>query len=85
MGMVALFKTLRSTCRNLLHADRCSLFLRVSQGTTSFLWTVLDGGEEVKLPMTSGLVGHCASNGAIVNVPNAYEARREGIPVQSER
>jgi len=75
-GMLELFQALRATCRNLLNADRSSLFLRVHSGSTSFLWTLLDHGEEVKIAIDSGLAGACATTNTIVNVPDAYKDPR---------
>lgn len=68
-----LLHTIVERTSEVLGADRCTLFLvdeerdevwsRVAQG---------DGFSEVRLPRSLGIVGHVATTGEVVNVPDAY-------------
>jgi len=72
-----LLLTIVERTSEVLDADRCTLFMvdeerdevwsRVAQG---------DGISEVRLPRRLGIVGHVATTGETVNVPEAYEDPR---------
>ena len=59
-------------------ADRCSIFL-VDRDRNE-LWTRLaqgmDAGKEIRTPLGVGIVGHVASTGRAINIPNAYDDAR---------
>eukprot|EP00002_Diphylleia_rotans_P027008 TRINITY_DN5404_c0_g2_i3.p1 TRINITY_DN5404_c0_g2~~TRINITY_DN5404_c0_g2_i3.p1 ORF type:complete len:1596 (+),score=363.65 TRINITY_DN5404_c0_g2_i3:400-4788(+) len=69
-----LIDILRVKSRELVHADRCTLFL-VNQGTNE-LWTTLAEGEEIHVPLGAGIVGHVAQSGQTLNITNAYDEPR---------
>lgn len=69
-----IFRMLREAASQLVSADRASLFL-VEKDAGS-LWTVLDNGKNIEMPLTAGLAGACATAGAVVNVPDAYADAR---------
>ncbi len=59
--------------RELMQADRATLFLVSEDGTE--LWSkVLDGGEsqEIRLTVGEGIAGWVASSGEVVNIADAY-------------
>jgi putative methionine-R-sulfoxide reductase with GAF domain len=60
----------------LLNTERCSLFLVDSNRRQ--LITRFHGGLDhaIKMPMGSGLVGHTAQTGEVLNIPDAYKDPR---------
>ena len=59
----------------LLHADRCSLF--VVDHEAGELWTrIAQGSKEIRLPLGSGIAGSVAQSAEIVNIPDAYSDER---------
>ncbi len=59
--------------RELMQADRATLFLVSEDGTE--LWSkILDGGEsqEIRLTVGEGIAGWVASSGEVVNIADAY-------------
>ena len=70
----ALFICLRSAAAELAGADRASLFIVDEDADT--LWTVLDNGEDVEIPIETGLAGACARAAKVVSVMDAYGDER---------
>lgn len=57
-----------------MRAERFSLFLY--DGRTDELSTTVAlgmGKEEIRIPSTAGIAGHCFQTGQILNIPNVYE------------
>ena len=72
MGMPSLTFTL--TNRTLVvDADRCTLFLVDQQRQELYS---LQGAVEIRIPMSSGLAGHVARTGEILNIRDAYNDTR---------
>ena len=63
----ALFSTSMEQLRELLNADRATLFL--VDAASGQLWSkVAQGTSEIRLPMGRGIAGHVATTGELVNV-----------------
>jgi len=61
--------------RDLIHADRCSLF--VVEESRGEIWTrVAHGTRKISLPIGSGIAGSVAADGKAVNLPDAYDDPR---------
>jgi len=60
----------------LLHAERSSLFL--VDGDTLLLKVArnLQDGEEIRIPIGTGIAGAAAQSGQIINIPDAYDDPR---------
>ena len=73
-GLASAFRVLRSVCRELLGCDRTSLFLLMREDVTDeqYLWTILDSGQELRIPGNAGVAGDCAMKQTPINVPDAY-------------
>eukprot|EP00760_Papus_ankaliazontas_P020948 PhM_4_TR18612/c0_g1_i8/m.83831 len=63
-----------NTAKRLMDADRCSLFVVDEDKTT--LTAHFEGGRTVTIPADKGIAGHVATEGEIVNIPDAYEDSR---------
>ena len=73
MGMPSLTFTLTNRTPALVDADRCTLFLVDQQRQELYS---LQGAVEIRIPMTSGLAGHVARTGEILNIRDAYNDTR---------
>ena len=71
----ALIKTIMMRAKDLLECDRCALFL-VDRVTSELVSTVADGTREIRIPLATGIAGHVASTGEILNIQNAYSDSR---------
>lgn len=70
--------TVMDEARDLLHAERSTLFLLDDE--TDELWSIVkkeDGSTmEVRIPTDKGIAGHVAQSGEILNIRDAYEDDR---------
>ncbi|MCA9071229.1 MAG: GAF domain-containing protein, partial [Planctomycetaceae bacterium] len=67
-----LLSKIMQSARELLQAERCTLFLLDREKEE--LWTkVADGGFEIRIPMTKGIAGEVATLGKTLNIPDAYK------------
>ena len=73
MGMPSLTFTLTNRTPALVDADRCTLFLVDQQRQELYS---LQGAVEIRIPMSSGLAGHVARTGEILNIRDAYNDTR---------
>ena len=62
------------TAKRIMQADRCALFLVNEQEQT--LTGVFEDMKSFTLPRASGIVGHVATSGETVNIPEAYNDPR---------
>eukprot|EP01135_Chromosphaera_perkinsii_P010404 Nk52_evm76s2118 gene=Nk52_evmTU76s2118 len=73
-----LMQVIMSSARNLLQADKCTIFL-IDQASQE-LWTNIydvDGNmREIRIPLTAGIVGATVALGDTLNIPDAYEDSR---------
>ncbi len=61
--------------RNLLDADRCTLFLLDAE--RGELWSkVAEGSKEIRVPVTKGIAGHVVTTGELLNIKDAYQDSR---------
>ena len=76
LDIETLIPTIMERACQILHADRCSLFL-VDKGKHELV-TQFHGGlsKAIRLPMARGIVGHTAITGKVVNIRDAYEDPR---------
>lgn len=70
-----LITTLIKGAAQLLQADRCSLF-RVEEDELVSSSPDDDGPETIRIRVGTGIAGHVASTGEIVNIPDAYADSR---------
>jgi signal transduction protein with GAF and PtsI domain len=62
-----LIGVIMSTARDLVNAERCTLFLVDHENEQ--LWSrVAQGSGEIRLPMGMGIAGHVACTGEILNI-----------------
>lgn len=80
----SLVPTIMEKACMLLHTERCSLFL--VDNTRQYLVTRFHGGldKAIQLPIDRGIVGHTATTGNIVNIPDAYKDSRFDDRVDKE-
>ena len=71
----ALFKQVVSRSRDILHADRATMFL-VDSETNELYSMVADGAPTIRIPKGVGIAGHVVSSGLTVNIPDCYMDRR---------
>lgn len=76
LDIETLIPTIMERACQLLHAQRCSLFL--VDKVKNELETRFAGGlsKSLRIPLSRGIVGHTAVTGNIVNIKNAYEDSR---------
>ena len=62
--------------KQVLHADRCTLFMLDKDKNE--LWSRLAMGikEEIRIPVNKGIVGHVFNSGQVLNIPDAYKDKR---------
>jgi GAF domain-containing protein len=70
-----LVRTIMESARELVNAERCSVFL--VDAATKELYTTISGGvEEVRIPITTGIAGHVATTQETLNIKDAYADKR---------
>eukprot|EP00002_Diphylleia_rotans_P022144 TRINITY_DN4337_c0_g1_i3.p1 TRINITY_DN4337_c0_g1~~TRINITY_DN4337_c0_g1_i3.p1 ORF type:complete len:1502 (-),score=336.03 TRINITY_DN4337_c0_g1_i3:3170-7675(-) len=74
LDLAALIALMRQQSKELLEADKCTLFLILPDDR--LLWTRLAEGKEITFPMSSGIAGYVATTGNVVNIPDAYKDPR---------
>ncbi len=79
LDLEATLRSVMEQARNLMQADRSTLFLLSND--TGELWTKVasaDGRKmlEIRIPANKGIAGYVASTGETLNIPNAYEDPR---------
>jgi phosphoserine phosphatase RsbU/P len=70
-NLVSLLAEVAAVARQLLDAERASVFL-YEAGSDELVMTVVEDIEPIRVPAGHGLVGHCARTRQIVNVPDCY-------------
>ncbi|EAX94584.1 3'5'-cyclic nucleotide phosphodiesterase family protein [Trichomonas vaginalis G3] len=76
LDIETLIPTIMERACNLLHAERCSLFL-VDKGKQSLVTHFQSGLDKaLTIPLTRGIVGHTAITGNVVNIKDAYSDTR---------
>lgn len=66
---------LSDVAKELLHADRCSIFLHDEEHKE--LWTIVAHGvKEIRIPDDVGIAGHTFLTGEVVNIEDAYQDDR---------
>lgn len=71
----SLITQIMTKARDLLDADRCTLFLLDAE--RGELWSkVAEGSKEIRVPVTKGISGHVVTTGEILNIKNAYDDSR---------
>eukprot|EP01064_Diplonema_japonicum_P020568 TRINITY_DN30179_c0_g1_i1.p1 TRINITY_DN30179_c0_g1~~TRINITY_DN30179_c0_g1_i1.p1 ORF type:complete len:864 (+),score=215.02 TRINITY_DN30179_c0_g1_i1:37-2628(+) len=71
----SLIRTIMAVSRDLLEADRSTLFL-VDKEHDELWSSVADGTDEIRIPLNSGIAGTVASTGEALNISNTYADRR---------
>jgi len=69
-----LIMTIIEKTREILDADRCALF--IMDHINDELWSQLHDGTIIKAKSTEGIVGWCAQNEQVLNIPDAYADAR---------
>ncbi len=72
-----LLKLIMAETRNILNADRCTVFVR--DFDTDTLWSKIAdglGGGEIRIPMAKGIAGAVARSGELINIKDAYSDSR---------
>eukprot|EP01060_Flectonema_neradi_P033902 TRINITY_DN57_c6_g1_i1.p1 TRINITY_DN57_c6_g1~~TRINITY_DN57_c6_g1_i1.p1 ORF type:complete len:868 (+),score=212.00 TRINITY_DN57_c6_g1_i1:108-2711(+) len=67
----SLIRTIMQVSRDLLEADRSTLFL-VDKETDELWSSVADGTNEIRIPRSAGIAGTVATSGEPLNIPDAY-------------
>ena len=73
--LTVLFEHVIHQACKLVDADRATLFL-VDRHAGQLWSKVAEGSGEIRLPLGSGLVGHCAASGRPVVLADAYSDPR---------
>ncbi|PRP82547.1 GAF and PAS/PAC sensor-containing adenylate/guanylate cyclase [Planoprotostelium fungivorum] len=72
----ALIQTIMDKAKQLLDADRCTMFL-VDREHNELISSLADGTtEQLRIPLTTGIAGHVATTGDTLNIPDAYNDTR---------
>ncbi|KAJ3081280.1 hypothetical protein HK102_002460, partial [Quaeritorhiza haematococci] len=74
-----LVKMIMEAAKELLSADRCTLFLADETGGKTMLRAHIQGRDsmkEIRLSATSGIAGYVFTSGESVNIPDAYKDSR---------
>jgi len=66
-----LLKEITAAATHVLHAERCSVWL-LDRARDELLLEVADDLEKVRIPLGKGLIGSCARDLALINVPDCY-------------
>mmetsp|Transcript_149793 Transcript_149793/g.276322 ORF Transcript_149793/g.276322 Transcript_149793/m.276322 type:complete len:488 (-) Transcript_149793:114-1577(-) len=71
LGVQSTILTITMHASELVQADRCTVFL-VDEAKQQ-LWSVsTDSGKEIRIPKSAGIAGECATEGLLINIPDAY-------------
>ena len=83
LNLVKLFEQVCVHACDIMMADRATLFMVDHEKNE--LWSmVAHGEEEIRIPKTSGVAGHCAISGEVVNIKDAYSDSRFNRSVDSK-
>lgn len=75
LGTQSTILTITMHANQLIQADRCTVFL--VDDAKQELWSVsTDSGKEIRIPKSAGIAGQCATEGKIINIPDAYKDPR---------
>merc|ERR1719262_2173643 len=75
LGVQSMILTITMHANELVQADRCTVFL--VDEMKQQLWSVTtDSGKEIRIPKSAGIAGQCASEMALINIPDAYSDPR---------
>jgi len=76
MNLDRLLLLIMNETREVLEADRCTVFLVDEE--RGELWSKIALGEEneIRFPISQGLAGYVARTGEVLNIPDAYEDPR---------
>merc|ERR1719262_1090429 len=75
LGVQSMILTITMHANELVQADRCTVFLLDEKHQQ--LWSVsTDSGKEIRIPKSAGIAGECATEGNLINIPDAYEDPR---------
>lgn len=75
LGVQSMVLTITMHAKELVQADRCTVFL--ADEKKQELWSVsTDSGREIRIPKTAGIAGECATEGSLIAIPDAYEDPR---------
>jgi len=77
LNLDELLKLIMAETRNILDADRCTVFLRDFDTDTLFS-KIADGmgSREIRIPMEKGIAGAVARSGELMNIKDAYSDER---------
>ncbi|OHT17430.1 GAF domain containing protein [Tritrichomonas foetus] len=78
-----LLETIIETSKNLVDADRASLFV-VDDSRTQLMTKVADGIKPLLMPINQGIVGSVAISGQLINIPDAYDDPRFNSSVDKQ-
>ncbi|MBU4134596.1 GAF domain-containing protein [bacterium] len=77
LNLDELLKLIMGETRNILDAERCTVFLR--DFDTDTLWSKIAdglGGGEIRIPLEKGIAGAVARSGELINIKDAYSDER---------
>jgi len=77
MNLDELLKLIMAETRNLLDAERCTVFLR-DFDTDTLYSKIADGlgSREIRIPVEKGIAGAVARSGEVINIKDAYSDER---------
>mmetsp|Transcript_151976 Transcript_151976/g.487878 ORF Transcript_151976/g.487878 Transcript_151976/m.487878 type:complete len:1408 (-) Transcript_151976:130-4353(-) len=75
-SMLELMTSLRLYTQETISCDRCSLFIKAKKGNKFVLWTMLETGQEIAIPLLSGLAGAAVASRGAVRVRDARKDNR---------
>jgi len=80
----SLIEQIVTNSRNLVEADRASLFV-INETKTHLISRVAHGtSKPILLPINSGIVGSVANSGEVINIPDVYQDQRFNSKVDKE-
>jgi len=77
LNLDELLKLIMAEVRQILNADRCTVFIMDTGSKT--LWSKIAdglGNKEIRMPVGKGIVGSVAESGEILNIKDAYSDER---------
>ena len=69
--LMSMLSAVTAAARQVLHADRCSVWLH-DAATSELVLKVASDVSDVRIPLSVGLVGACARSREPINVPDCY-------------
>lgn len=75
LDMMTLLTEVIAAARQMLHAERGSVFL-YDDATDELVMLVVEDIEPIRVPNGQGIVGHCARARTLINVPDCYADAR---------